>query len=92
MRYRWISKTGCDEGVKRVSGAVNLGSGTLGMVGGGVIAAGGVVSCETVIGCAAIPLGGYIAVAPNQQAQEGSTALFGPYVSSQGQRVLLRFT
>ncbi|WP_211468374.1 hypothetical protein, partial [Collimonas silvisoli] len=81
-----------DEAVKRTGGAVNLGSGTAGMVGGGAIAAGGVASCETVIGCALIPLGSYIAVASNQQAQEGSAALFGPYQSNQGKRVLDSFS
>ena len=76
--------------LRRTGGAINLGAGTLGTVGGGVVAAGGVATCvETLgLGCAVGAFGAYIATASNQQAQHGSQALFGPFQSSEGQRVL----
>jgi filamentous hemagglutinin len=81
------------EVVARAGGAANLAGGSVGLVGGGVIAVGGTASCvETLgLGCAAVPLGTYIASASNAQAQDGSKALFGPYQSSEGQRVLDSF-
>jgi filamentous hemagglutinin len=77
----------------RTGGAINLGMGSLGTAGGGVIATGGAATCpETLgLGCAAIPFGAYIAKTSNQQAQEGSQALFGQYQSSEGRRVLNSF-
>jgi filamentous hemagglutinin len=81
------------EVVTRAGGAANLAGGSVGLVGGGVIAVGGAASCaETLgLGCAAVPLGAYIASASNAQAQDGSKTLFGPYQSSEGQRVLDSF-
>jgi filamentous hemagglutinin len=79
--------------VTRVGGAVNLGAGAVGVVGGGAIAGTGAASCvETLgLGCVAIPLGVGIAGASNQQMQQGNTALFGSYKSGEGQRVLDSF-
>jgi filamentous hemagglutinin len=61
------------EVVTRAGGAANLAGGSVGLVGGGVIAVGGAASCaETLgLGCAAVPLGAYIASASNAQAQDG---------------------
>ena len=78
--------------VTRAGGAANLLGGVLGTIGGGAIATGGVLSCpETGVGCALVPLGGYIAGVSNQQAQQGNQALTGLYQSSEGQRVLDSF-
>ena len=78
--------------VQRVGGAVNLVAGAVGTVAGGVIAAGGAVACpETGISCAAVPLGAAIATGSYVQAQDGSKALVGSYVSNEGQRVLDSF-
>jgi filamentous hemagglutinin len=81
------------EAVTRLSGAINLGAGAVGTVGGGVIAGAGAASCiETLgLGCVAVPLGIGIAGASNQQMQQGNSALLGPYQSSEGQRVLDSF-
>jgi hypothetical protein len=79
--------------IRRTGGAINLGAGAVGIVGGGVIAGGGTVTCaETLgLGCAVGAFGAYIATASNQQAQQGSQALFGQFQSSEGQRVLSSF-
>lgn len=79
------------ETVQRTVGGINLLGGTAGMVGGGTIAAIGVGSCSTILGCALIPAGAAIAVGGNQQAQDGNKALFGSYQSTEGQRVLDSF-
>ncbi|QNK65452.1 hemagglutinin repeat-containing protein [Variovorax sp. PAMC26660] len=79
--------------IRRTGGAANLAGGSVGLVGGGALAAGGALSClETFgLGCLAVPLGTGIAVSANAQAQDGSKTLFGPYQSSEGQRVLDSF-
>lgn len=81
------------ETVTRAGGAANLGAGAVGVVGGGVIAGAGAVSCiETLgLGCVAVPIGVGIAGVSNQQMQQGNSALFGSYQSGEGQRVLDSF-
>ena len=81
-----------NELVTRAVGAGNLAAGSLGVVGGGLMVVGGIPACPTTgIGCAAVPLGIGIAALSNQQAQDGSKALLGSYVSTEGQRVIDSF-
>jgi hypothetical protein len=82
-----------DEAISRVRGAANLAAGTLGMVGGGLIATGGALGCAPSAGvsCAVIPLGGYVAYESSLQAQQGTQALLANHQSSEGQRVLESF-
>ncbi len=77
---------------KRAGGAVNLAGGALGTVSGVAIASVSAVACpETLVSCAAVPLGVGIAVASNQQAQDGNKAMVGSFQSTEGQRVLDSF-
>jgi hypothetical protein len=78
------------EVLHRTGGALNLGVGTFGTVGGGIITGGGAASClETFgLGCAVGAFGAYITTASAQQAQQGNQALFGQFQSTEGQRVL----
>ncbi|MGW8393129.1 hemagglutinin repeat-containing protein [Pseudoduganella sp. HUAS MS19] len=78
---------------RRAGGVINLGAGTLGTFAGGTIGVTGAASCvETLgLGCALAAFGGYIAKTSNDQANDGSRALFGRYTSNEGQRVLDSF-
>ncbi|MGW8393131.1 hemagglutinin repeat-containing protein [Pseudoduganella sp. HUAS MS19] len=87
----WITKNG--ETFRRTGGLINLGAGTVGTFAGGAIGVAGAASCvETLgLGCLVAGFGGYIAKTSNDQAHEGSRALFGRYKSDEGQRVLDSF-
>jgi filamentous hemagglutinin len=87
----WITQNG--EAAQRLGGAIDLTAGGVGTVAGGGIAAAGVIGCAPSAGtsCLAVPLGVYLAYVSNEQAQEGNQALFGPYQSTEGQRVLDSF-
>jgi filamentous hemagglutinin len=78
---------------QRAKGLSDLVAGTIGMVGGGGLAVGGLALCGPSAGasCATIPLGAFIAKTSNDQAQEGNQALFGAYRSTEGQRVIASF-
>ena len=80
------------DALSRTKGGVNLVVGSIGTVGGGMMAAGGVLSCpETIVGCGLIPLGVGLSDLSAAQASDGNKSLFGPYISSEGQRVIDSF-
>ena len=81
-----------DEFITRAGGSVKLGSGAFGVVVGGTVLSGGVVTCPaTALSCLLVPVGGTIAVMSYSQAREGTYELLGQYQSTIGQRVLDSF-
>jgi filamentous hemagglutinin family protein len=85
-------RTRNDEAVTRFKGGVNALGGATGVVGGGAITAGGLLSCPaTGVGCLAIPAGLAITGVSNQQLHEGTTQALGPYQSTEGQGVVDSF-
>ena len=93
----WVDKAGSitsqDEAFRRVGGGINLLAGSAGVFGGAVLASGGAVSCPMSLGagCGLAVVGVGVAGLSAQQASNGNAALWGPYVSTEGARVVASF-
>lgn len=82
-----------DEFITRSGGAVNLTTGSIGVIAGGTVLSSGALACPgTVLSCALVPLGTTIALISYDQAQDGTYTLLGQYESTIGQRVLDSFS
>jgi filamentous hemagglutinin len=85
--------TSRNEAWRRIGGAINLPAGSAGMFGGALVASGGAVSCPVSLGagCGLAVVGVGVAGLSAQQASEGRAALWGPYASTEGARVVASF-
>ncbi|MBB3281235.1 hemagglutinin repeat-containing protein [Mitsuaria sp. BK037] len=78
--------------IRRTGGALNMVVGAVGTAGGATLTSASAVGCPaTMISCAGVPLGAGLTVLSYNQATEGTKALFGRYVSSEGQLILDSF-
>jgi filamentous hemagglutinin len=96
---RWSDKygdwvTSQNEALRRIGGAGNLVMGSFGTVTGGMMAGAGAAACPVSLGagCGVALLGTGIVGLSAKQAYDGNAALWGPYASTEGARVIASFS
>ncbi|ALU88768.1 filamentous hemagglutinin outer membrane protein [Herbaspirillum rubrisubalbicans M1] len=87
----FITRNG--EFTQRTGGLVDMAGGVGGVLAAGSLAVTGAAACGPSAGmsCLAVPVGLYGVKVSNDQLQQGHQVLFGPYLSTEGARVLASF-